>query len=68
MQAARSPDAEKQALKREHQELRKVIKARSRFGAWVCERHMMESDDEEPDGEKEELRRQMASRFAQLRA
>lgn len=68
MQAVHSPDAEKRALKVEQQELRKVIKARSRFGAWVCERHMVESDDEETDGEKEELRRQMASRFAQLRA
>lgn len=68
MQAVHSPDAEKRALKIEQQELRKVIKARSRFGAWVCEKHLAESDDEETDGEKEELRRQMASRFAQLRA
>ncbi|CAE7234341.1 unnamed protein product, partial [Symbiodinium microadriaticum] len=36
MQAVHSPDAEKRALKVEQQELRKVIKARSRFGAWVC--------------------------------
>jgi len=68
MQAAHSPDAEKQALKREHQELRKVIKARSRFGAWVCERHMMESDDEETDAEKEELRRRISELSVKLRA
>eukprot|EP00913_Durusdinium_trenchii_P006754 g6350.t1 len=48
MQAQLSPDAEKQALKAQYQELRKAMKARSRFGAWVCERHMIESDDEEP--------------------
>jgi len=68
MQAARSPDAEKQALKREHQELRKAMKARSRFGAWVCERHMKESEDEETDAEKEELRRKISETFVQLRA
>lgn len=68
MQAARSPDAEKQALKREHQELRKVIKARSRFGAWVCERHMKESEDEETDTEKEALRRKISDLFVRLRA
>ncbi|CAE7817945.1 RE1 [Symbiodinium sp. CCMP2592] len=67
MQAAHSPDAEKQALKREHQELRKVIKARSRFGAWVCERHMMESDDEETDAEKEARTRTAAADFGALR-
>ncbi|CAE7018434.1 PRKG2, partial [Symbiodinium sp. CCMP2456] len=54
-EAVHSPDAEKRALKVEQQELRKVIKARSRFGAWVCEKHMVESDDEETDGEKEEF-------------
>ncbi|CAE7453152.1 unnamed protein product [Symbiodinium natans] len=68
LQAARSPDAEKQALKREHQELRKAMKARSRFGAWVCERHMKESEDEETDAEREELRRQMSELFVRLRA
>eukprot|EP00439_Symbiodinium_sp_Y106_P000431 s6469_g1.t1 len=47
MQAVHSPDAEKRALKIEQQELRKVIKARSRFGAWVCEKHLAESDDED---------------------
>ncbi|CAE7817966.1 unnamed protein product [Symbiodinium sp. CCMP2592] len=88
-EAARSPDAEKQAetcsaekdlpsfrrqlrqmqaLKREHQELRKVIKARSRFGAWVCERHMKESEDEETDTEKEALRRKISDLFVRLRA
>mmetsp|Transcript_37912 Transcript_37912/g.67639 ORF Transcript_37912/g.67639 Transcript_37912/m.67639 type:complete len:420 (+) Transcript_37912:46-1305(+) len=67
MQVAHSPDAEKQALKKEHQELRKVMKARSRFGAWVCARHMMESDDEETDAEKEELRRKMSEMSVQLR-
>ncbi|CAE7453140.1 unnamed protein product [Symbiodinium natans] len=68
MQAVHSPDAEKKALKSEHQELRKVMKARSRFGAWVCERHMAESDDQETDAEKEELRRRTAAVFVTLRA
>eukprot|EP00913_Durusdinium_trenchii_P006755 g6351.t1 len=47
MQATHQPDAEKEALKKEYQDLRKAMKARSRFGAWVCARHMMESEDEE---------------------
>jgi len=67
MQALHSPDAEKQALKAQYQELRKAMKARSRFGAWVCERHMMESDDEEPNAEKEELRHQISELSAKLR-
>jgi len=67
MQAQHSPDAEKQALKSQYQELRKAMKARSRFGAWVCERHMMESDDEEPNAEKEELRHKISELSAKLR-
>lgn len=72
-QARHRPDAEKEALKRQHQELRKAMKERSRFGAWVCERHMRESDDDEElqkpaNSEKEELRRQMGELFQKLRA
>eukprot|EP00413_Alexandrium_margalefii_P000489 CAMPEP_0204516528 /NCGR_PEP_ID=MMETSP0661-20131031/3192_1 /ASSEMBLY_ACC=CAM_ASM_000606 /TAXON_ID=109239 /ORGANISM="Alexandrium margalefi, Strain AMGDE01CS-322" /LENGTH=344 /DNA_ID=CAMNT_0051521891 /DNA_START=36 /DNA_END=1070 /DNA_ORIENTATION=- len=66
----RCPDAEKQALKQQVQELRETMKLRSRFGAWVCERHMQESDDEgESPGslEKEELRQVMASLQAEIR-
>eukprot|EP00930_Biecheleria_cincta_P002530 TRINITY_DN10353_c0_g3_i1.p1 TRINITY_DN10353_c0_g3~~TRINITY_DN10353_c0_g3_i1.p1 ORF type:complete len:395 (-),score=89.57 TRINITY_DN10353_c0_g3_i1:70-1254(-) len=69
----RKPDAEKEALKAEYQELRKAMKARSRFGAWVCERHLQESDDEEDsqgpqNAEKEELRRRLAEMSSMLRA
>lgn len=66
----RSPDAEKAELKRQVQELRETMKQRSRFGAWVCERHMQESDDEETSPgnlEKEELRATMATLEAELR-
>lgn len=57
-------DPEKESLRKQVQELRGVIKARSRFGAWVCERHMQESDDEDDDGpvrnsDKEFLREQL---------
>lgn len=68
MQATHQPDAEKEALKKEYQDLRKAMKARSRFGAWVCARHMMESEDEETDAEKEELRRRMSELSLKLRA
>jgi len=68
LQATNQPDAEKEALKKEYQDLRKAMKARSRFGAWVCARHMMESEDEETDAEKEELRRKMSELSAKLRA
>ncbi|CAK9082719.1 unnamed protein product [Durusdinium trenchii] len=67
MQAQLSPDAEKQALKAQYQELRKAMKARSRFGAWVCERHMIESDDEEPNAEREELRNKISELSTRLR-
>lgn len=55
-------DPEKEELKRQLQDLRKEMKARSRFGAWVCARHAQESDDEdavEERAEREELRRQL---------
>eukprot|EP00931_Biecheleriopsis_adriatica_P090508 TRINITY_DN64487_c0_g1_i1.p1 TRINITY_DN64487_c0_g1~~TRINITY_DN64487_c0_g1_i1.p1 ORF type:complete len:461 (-),score=110.77 TRINITY_DN64487_c0_g1_i1:59-1441(-) len=69
LQAKHQPDAEKEALKLRYQELRKAMKTRSRFGAWVCERHMKESDDEEEtDAEKEALRQRMSALSAQLRA
>lgn len=68
LQATNQPDEEKEALKKEYQDLRKAMKARSRFGAWVCARHMMESEDEETDAEKEELRRKMSELSAKLRA
>mmetsp|Transcript_103317 Transcript_103317/g.333268 ORF Transcript_103317/g.333268 Transcript_103317/m.333268 type:complete len:367 (-) Transcript_103317:254-1354(-) len=63
------PDAEKAELRRQVQELRETMKQRSRFGAWVCERHMQESDEEEsPTGlEKEELRETLAALEAELR-
>lgn len=69
----RKPDAEKEALKVQYQELRKAMKARSRFGAWVCERHLQESDDEEDsqgprNTDKEELRRCLAEMSSKLRA
>ncbi|CAJ1333223.1 unnamed protein product [Effrenium voratum] len=67
LQARHSPDAEKQALKAQFQDLRKAQKARSRFGAWVCARHMMESDDEETNVEKEDLRRKMSDLTTRLR-
>merc|ERR1712187_899117 len=73
LQSKQRPDAEKEALRCEYQELRKAMKARSRFGAWVCERHMQESDDEEENerprnAEKEELRRLMSQMPSKLRA
>lgn len=58
LQATNQPDEEKEALKKEYQDLRKAMKARSRFGAWVCE----------TDAEKEELRRKMSELSAKLRA
>jgi len=67
----RTPDAEKAELKRQVQELRDTMKLRSRFGAWVCERHMQESDDDEESPsnlEKEELRETMATLQAELRS
>jgi len=55
-------DPEKESLKQEVVNLRATMKLRSRFGAWVCEKHMQESDDEEDgEDEKEELRDQLAS-------
>mmetsp|Transcript_94279 Transcript_94279/g.264028 ORF Transcript_94279/g.264028 Transcript_94279/m.264028 type:complete len:415 (+) Transcript_94279:2-1246(+) len=65
-------DTEKNALKRQVAELRQTIKVRSRFGAWVCERHMQESDDEEEDDElrnadKEALRIQLQQVETELR-
>lgn len=66
----RGPDAEKAELKRKVQELRETMKLRSRFGAWVCERHMQESDDEEETAsniEREELRETMMMLRAELR-
>lgn len=66
----RNPDAEKAELKQKVQELRNTMKQRSRFGAWVCERHMQESDDEEASPstrEKEELRETMSKLEAELR-
>eukprot|EP00933_Yihiella_yeosuensis_P023455 TRINITY_DN18268_c0_g1_i1.p1 TRINITY_DN18268_c0_g1~~TRINITY_DN18268_c0_g1_i1.p1 ORF type:complete len:421 (-),score=59.71 TRINITY_DN18268_c0_g1_i1:443-1705(-) len=73
MQSKHRPDAEKEALKKQYQELRKAMKERSRFGAWVCERHMQESDDEEEpnrlrSAEKEELRHDIAELTAKIRA
>mmetsp|Transcript_34746 Transcript_34746/g.108242 ORF Transcript_34746/g.108242 Transcript_34746/m.108242 type:complete len:318 (-) Transcript_34746:60-1013(-) len=64
------PDAEKEELRRQVQELRETMKMRSRFGAWVCERHMQESDDEEESPsnlEKEQLRGVLAGLEAELR-
>merc|ERR1711972_362663 len=55
-------DPEKEQLKQQVVDLRATMKLRSRFGAWVCERHMQESDDEEDDDdEKEDLRDQLTS-------
>merc|ERR1711948_248460 len=56
-------DPEKEELKQEIVNLRATMKQRSRFGAWVCERHMQESDDEadSEDDEKEELRGELAA-------
>jgi len=66
----RAPDPEKAELKRKVQELRETMRVRSRFGAWVCERHMQESDDEEESPsnlEKEQLRGVLAGLEAELR-
>merc|ERR550525_1459251 len=66
----RRQDPEKEDLKQQLQELRKIVKTRSRFGAWVCERHMQESDDEGDDdrnADKEVLRTQLAELEEQLR-
>merc|ERR1712187_486530 len=63
-------DAEKEALKAQVQELRDTMKARSRFGAWVCERHMDASDDEDEDSSglaKEQLREQLSELQAEVR-
>merc|ERR1711972_1247169 len=57
----RGHDPEKEQLKQQVQDLRATMKLRSRFGAWVCERHMQESDDEEEEDEKEDLRDQLTS-------
>merc|ERR1719401_1966147 len=40
-------DKEKEELKKQLSDLRKAVAERSRFGAWVCERHLHESDDED---------------------
>jgi len=66
------PDTECESLKRRVAELRQTIKARSRFGAWVCDRHMQESDEEDEESEKrnadkEALRIQLQQVEAQLR-
>merc|ERR1712203_175953 len=61
-------DPEKEALKAQVQELRATMKLRSRFGAWVCERHMQESDEEEDaEDEKEELRETLTSLKSELK-
>lgn len=71
-QVRRNPDPEKEALRKQCVNLQKVMKARSRFGAWVCEKHMQESDDEDCDqvkqDEKEELRKQLSELGSKLRA
>lgn len=64
-------DPEKEALKQQVHDLRQTMKLRSRFGAWVCERHMQESDDEEEEevrnAEKEALRSEMQLLEAELK-
>lgn len=62
-------DPEKESLKAQLQDLRKMIKSRSRFGAWVCERHMQESDDEDDgNADKEALRAQLQTLRDELRS
>merc|ERR1711972_1195124 len=64
-------DPEKEQLKQQVVDLRATMKLRSRFGAWVCERHMQESDDEEEDEahhEKEDLRDELARLQADLKS
>lgn len=66
------PDTEHEALKKKLHSLRQAVKERSRFGAWVCERHMQESDDEDEaenprNADKEELRLQMQELERELR-
>lgn len=64
-------DEEKQELKKQLADLRKAVAERSRFGAWVCERHLHESDDEDDDvemGKKETLRKQLEGLEAKLRS
>mmetsp|Transcript_24585 Transcript_24585/g.69876 ORF Transcript_24585/g.69876 Transcript_24585/m.69876 type:complete len:353 (-) Transcript_24585:157-1215(-) len=66
-------DTEHEGLKRQLARLRQAVKERSRFGAWVCERHMQESDDEDEQGssrnaDKEALRIQMQGLEADLRS
>jgi hypothetical protein len=66
-------DPEKVEMRKKLQELRDTMKARSRFGAWVCERHMEESDDDEDPqeqanrAERDRLRNQMGALEAKLR-
>lgn len=67
----RGQDPEVVALRRQIDGLRQAVKVRSRFGAWVCERHMQESDDEEEgsirNADKEVLRKEMQTLEAELR-
>jgi len=62
-------DPEKESLKAQLQDLRKTIKSRSRFGAWMCERHMQESDDEDDgNADKEVLRAQLQALREEVRS
>lgn len=65
----RPPDFEHEALKLQLATLRHAVKLRSRFGAWVCERHMQESDDESEDGVscKENLRSEISELGAEIK-
>lgn len=66
-------DQEKEDLKKRLAELRQSIAQRSRFGAWVCERHMRDQEIDEDgasDGElseKERLRVQLGELQAKLK-
>lgn len=59
-------DPEKEQLKQKLTELRQDIKAKSRFGAWVCERHMQESDDEETEQPKSTLKEDLRKKVGEL--
>jgi len=70
--AQQRENPEKEKLKQKLSELRQAIKAKNRFGAWVCERHMQESDDEEENEPpkntlREELRKKVAELERELR-
>jgi hypothetical protein len=71
VQAKPNIEKEKEDLKKQIADLRKTVAERSRFGAWVCEKHINESDDDDDSegelNEKEKLRQQLEALESKLR-